>query len=74
MPLQDTWRGLKKRKSDHHGLSAMCAGFQFATNNIEEGIGAAKMAQEAGVLFTLFLDIPLRLIGALSQLWVYTAC
>ena len=33
----------------------MCAGFQFATNNIEEGIGAAKMAQEAGVLPTSLL-------------------
>ena len=33
-------------------LCAVCAGFQFATNNIEEGIGAAKMAQEAGVLQT----------------------
>ena len=33
----------------------MCAGFQFATNNIEEGIGAAKLAQEAGVLPALVL-------------------
>ena len=36
-------------------LCVMCAGFQFATNNIEEGIGAAKMAQEAGALPTSVL-------------------
>ena len=56
------------------GLPAVCAGFQFATNNIEEGVGAAKMAQEAGVLPTSVPDVQSLLNGALSQLCVYTAC